>query len=137
MRQLKEIFDTHYPYEKLLSGHPHEHTYGFSTPTNQYVVTIDHGQKEPSSAANIVFRDKDFNFSVHNETEKYHAHKVFGTVQHIIKNHLKENPNIKHITFGASHRYRESRVKLYDKLTKNYKPKIDNTSHEKEYRIAV
>jgi len=141
MKYLREIFDSHYPYKKIPEpekfGKIRIHRYNFETPKNSYTVGITHFR----NFTKVAFHDKKFNFGITNSEGK-HAHKVFGTVKHIIKHHLSQYPEIKTITFSGSKESinggkglkgtdNSKRTSIYDKALKHYD--ID-TSDEPEYR---
>jgi len=125
---ITELFDSSsYEYTKHTKG-PRDHSAHFKTNNgNKYHVDIHHG---PTGGADVSFHDSDSDGSRGsteiNKKERTSSVKVFSTVKHVMHDHLKNHPNIKHITFSAHHT-EPSRVRLYKHLSNKFATKHTET----------
>ena len=143
LKQILEIFDSHYPYQikhnlKANNGgmnfdksDEQYHTLAnFSTENNNYKVGIKNLAK---NHANIVFGEKNINekgfHKKNNELNK--SHKVFGTVKKIMNDHLDKFPNITQVGFSASNsRSGKSKKKLYRSFARNLDPNYSEVNDD-------
>ena len=118
---LNELFQQHYPYKKTVelgdSNHPHIHEYEFETHNkSKYKINIDHtiyGKNNHHAEVHFSHVNEDGHEQQHiTNNKKDESHKVFGTVHHIVKNHIKSYPEVSNIKF-SSHNKEPSRTKLY------------------------
>lgn len=115
--KLLELLNSHYPYEHEEGDHSSDHFYNFKTiKNNKYTVHIYHqGDKATASFGH----ESGEEYKTHaDNSEPGSSHKVFSTVKHIIKDHLKRNPYIKTLKFSANNA-EPTRVRLYSKLVKS------------------
>ena len=140
MKQLREIFDTHYPYQKNYvddSGSMIRHRYTFNSLHGSYNVHIsDYPVKNNKKESYVMFSNKEGGVGK-TSIEGHDAHKVFGTVKKIVSDHVKTN-KIHQVAFSGEKKTGHSRTKLYDRMIKGYKNNnIDNINDDKRYEIKV
>jgi len=127
---VNEIFDSKYPYKKVYSYKGAEgsslHTYGFRTPKGHYEVDI-HEPNDTDKPLDVSFSNRVHGINISNQEGK-NAHRVFSTVHHIIKSHIK-NSGHAGVTFTSSkeedEKGHDSRRKLYTALANRYAHKHD------------
>jgi hypothetical protein len=130
-QHLNEIFDQPYEFEKTNIRRrgvpkPHElkhgkHFYKFSSPNDQYRVSIRNNHHGEGTADVEFLSDK--GFLGKSKAEASNAHRIFSTVHHIIKHHMNEHPDQSAIQFSAtkpSEGGDGSRVKLYRHLVNKF-----------------
>lgn len=103
---LNELFQDSYPYDyRPPDGISKEHAYHFKTDSGDKLsVWIEHH----NNAADVMFASHgSINVTGRHPRD---AQKVFGTVYHILKHHLKEHPEIPTVKFLG---FGKSRKKLY------------------------
>lgn len=124
---ITELFQKHYDYKKH-EDYINHHEAEFHTDNgNKYQVGIGHhitgSGKTKKHTAHIDFEAPESKISNNkmkiNHQEGHSAVKVFSTVHHIIRDHLKQHPEISHIKFSASHK-EPTRMKLYSHLAKHF-----------------
>lgn len=125
---LKEIFDKPHPYEKADTSHHLDssghlttlHAYKFSPDKDTHVrVSIDHDK----DTAYPTF-DTNGRTGMTGKNPK-NSHKILGTVKHIVKHHIDQNPHIKKVSFSNINAPRtlgqkKGREKLYTRLAKKH-----------------
>ena len=107
-------------------GYQQAHTYEFYTKHNKrYEVNIDHhgvknektGQIENHATVNFHRNIKGTTYQHATRDTNEESHHAFGGVHHIVKDHLKKNPHISHVTFDSM-KQEPKRVKLYSSILK-------------------
>jgi len=121
INMISEIFNHVYDHtktDKYKRPDKEVHAHEFTTDKgNKYHAVITHHK----DSADVVFgtnhKGEDKSQGMTGE-EGSSAHKILGTVKHIVKQHLKDHPHIKKIEFGAEES-EKGRVKTYQALSKS------------------
>jgi hypothetical protein len=113
-RQLLELFDKHYEYtHKRHSDTDHE--YKFKSDNGEdYSVNISHNKYSPN-IANAEFVDSDERLTNNNRHSK-DAHKILGTVKHIMDDHAYVHNVSKYVIHADL-----QRATVYNAMAKGHK----------------
>jgi hypothetical protein len=131
-----EMFDSHHEFQSD-GNHGAIHKYSFNHDGHKYHVHIDHGTEgHEAKTAGVEFSrdDHDGKQKLGMTNDVKGAHRVVGTVHHVLLHHLKTHPNIKHVDFIANAEDR-GRTRLYDKYTKAHGGQIRRRSTASIYKI--
>ncbi len=142
---LKEIFDKPHPFQKIEHDYnpKYNHRYRFNTSKDKHhdiEIThySDNDKHDNPNSAHVDFYNNQGDTHVTGEHKK-DSHKIIGTVKHIVQHHIKNNPNIKHVTFAGDKDFAgdKGHSKLYSKLVKKHGGSEEDSEFHKQYMVPV
>jgi len=126
---INEIGDSSYKFDHRTTQY-HTDAYFNSKNGDRYNAFIRNvGHPKYGATADVSFTNNSKDTMDMTGKEGRHAHKVFGTVKNVIKQHLKANPQITHLNFSAKND-NDGRTKLYHAMSKHLDP---DYKHEVDY----
>jgi hypothetical protein len=138
---VNEVLGSHHPYEHedvgAAAGYDARHEYKFNAGTAEdprhFRVNIGHKEGK----AHVLFVNHEMDSTMTGQHPR-DAHKVIGTVGHIVKQHMAAHKDISHVKFSAD-ADDKGRVKLYDRMAAGFghRAEVVKTPFEHHYTVRV